>query len=167
MNRLARILSTAGLVFGLALAGAPAWAAQPSPAAIAAAKEILTMKNASSQYGLVIPNIVMRTRDVLFQSHLNYAQDLNEVAVIIKKEFAGREQEIGDGWATVYATVFTEQELKDLVAFFKSPLGQKWLVGEPRATAECVGWLEQWEQALMETVKTQFQIEMHKRDKDL
>ena len=52
MKSLARILSAAGLVLGLALTGAPAGAQQPqiakepSAAAIASAKEILAMKHA-------------------------------------------------------------------------------------------------------------------------
>jgi len=167
MNRFARILSAAGLGLGLALAGAPAGAAQPPPAAIAAAKEILAMKDASNQYSQVVPNIVVRTKDVLLQNHLNYQQYLNEVALIVAKEFAGPPPEIGDGWATIYASVFTEQELKDLVAFFKTPLGRKWLVGDPRAAEACLGWTNQWAQAFAETVMTQFKIEMHKRGKDL
>src|SRR5580692_11860747 len=51
MKALAGILSAVGLVMGLALMGVPAGARQPeappSPAAIAAAMEILAMKNAS------------------------------------------------------------------------------------------------------------------------
>ena len=86
-----------------------------SPAAIAAAKEILTMKNANAMYASAVPNIVQRTKDALLQSNLNYQKDLNEVAVIVAKNLAGREKEIGDGMAKIYASEFTEQELKDLV----------------------------------------------------
>ena len=46
---------------------------------------------------------------------------------IVAKKLAGREKEIGDGMAQVYANEFTEQELKDLVTFYKSPLGTKLL----------------------------------------
>ncbi len=64
----------------------------------------------------------------LLQSNLNYQKDLNEVAVIVAQKMAGREKEIGEGMAKIYANEFTEQELKDLVAFYKSPLGQKLIV---------------------------------------
>src|SRR5271163_1473878 len=126
MKRLARILSATGLVLGLALTGVPAGAQQPaapaSPAAIAAAKEILAMKKASQMYQNAVPNIVAQTKDALLQANLNYQKDLNEVAVIVAQNLAGREKEIGEGMAQVYASEFTEQELKDLVAFYKSPL---------------------------------------------
>ncbi len=74
-----------------------------------------------------------KTKDALLQTNLNYQKDLNEVAVIVAQKLAGREKEIGEGMATVYANEFTEQELKDLVTFYKSPLGQKLLAAEPRA----------------------------------
>src|SRR3981189_749397 len=127
MKRLSRILSAAGLALGLALTGMAAGAQQPaapkpaSPAAIAAAKEILTMKNASAMYSSAVPNIVAQTKDALLQANLNYQKDLNEVAVIVAQSLAGREKEIGEGMAKVYASEFTEQELKDLVTFYKSP----------------------------------------------
>ena len=85
------------------------------------------MKNASAMYANAVPNIVEQTKNTLLQSNLNYQKDLNEVAVIVAKNLAGREKEIGDGMAKIYANEFTEQELKDLVTFYKSPLGQKLL----------------------------------------
>src|SRR6202040_348043 len=128
MKRFARILSAAGLALGLALSSMPAGAQQPatpkpaSPAAIAAAKEILAMKNASAMYASAVPNIVEQTKNALLQANLNYQKDLNEVAVVVAKNLAGREKEIGEGMAKVYANEFSEQELKDLVTFYKSPL---------------------------------------------
>src|SRR6266550_8137825 len=162
MKSLSRILSAAGLALGLALAGAPAWAQQPaapqpplkpaSPAAIAAAKEILTMKNASAMYANAVPNIVHQTKEALLQANLNYQKDLNEVAVIVAQKLAGREKEIGDGMATVYANEFTEQELKDLVTFYKTPLGQKLLSTEPRAIQFSMSFMNQWAQVFAESV---------------
>ena len=38
---------------------------------------------------------------------------------------AGKDKEIGEQMAKIYANDFTEQELKELTAFYKSPLGQK------------------------------------------
>lgn len=144
MKSLSGILSAACLALGLALTALPAAAQQPkpaSPAAIAAAKEILAMKNAAAMYAQAVPNIVQQTKDQLMQSNLNYQKDLNEVAVIVAQKLAGREKEIGDGMASIYANEFTEQELKDLVTFYKSALGQKLLGTEPRAIQESMGFM--------------------------
>jgi uncharacterized protein len=171
MKSLARILSAAGLALGLALTGIAAGAQQPakpaSPAAIAAAKEILAMKSASAMYAGAVPNIVQRTKDALLQANLNYQKDLNEVAVIVAQKLAGREKEIGDGMAQVYANEFTEQELKDLVTFYKSPLGQKLLTSEPKAIQLSMTYMNQWAQTFSETVNGEFRAEMRKRGKEI
>jgi uncharacterized protein len=181
MKSLSRILSAAGLAMGLALTTVPAEAQQKnapaapaatplkaaSPAALAAAKEILTMKNASAMYANAVPNLVQQTKNVLLQSNLNYQKDLNEVAEIVAKNLAGREKEIGDGMAQVYANEFTEQELKDLVTFYKSTLGQKLLSSEPRAIQFSMSYMNQWAQQFAETINGQFRAEMKKRGKEI
>jgi uncharacterized protein len=173
MTSLARILSAASIALGLALTGVSAWAQQPaspkpaSPAAIAAAKEILTLKNASAMYANAVPGMVQKTKDVLLQNNLNYQKDLNEVAVIVAQKLAGREKEIGEGMAKVYANEFTEQELKDLVTFYKSPLGQKLLSTEPKAIQQSMGYINQWAQSFAETVNGEFRAEMRKRGKEI
>jgi hypothetical protein len=178
------IVAVAGLVMGLSLAGAAAQAQQPaakqaapaapapalkpaSPAALAAAKEILAMKNAGAMYASAVPNIVDQTKNALVQSNLNYQKDLNEVAIIVARNLAGKEQEIGEGMAKIYANEFTEQELKDLVTFYKSPLGQKLLATEPRAIQFSMSYMNQWGQIFAQTVNEQFRAEMKKRGKEI
>ena len=174
MKSVFRILPAAGLALALAMAALPAAAQQAaappkaaSPAAIAAAKEILAMKNASAMYQNAVPNIVQQTKDTLLQTNLNYQKDLNEVAVIVAKNLAGREKEIGEGMAQIYANEFTEQELKDLVIFYKSPLGQKLLAGEPRAIQSSMAYMNQWAQQFGEIVNGEFRAEMRKRGKQI
>jgi hypothetical protein len=125
------------------------------------------MKNASAMYANAVPNLVQQTKNVLLQSNLNYQKDLNEVAEIVAKNLAGREKEIGDGMAQVYANEFTEQELKDLVTFYKSTLGQKLLASEPRAIQFSMSYMNQWAQQFAETINGQFRAEMKKRGKDI
>ena len=179
MKSLARMLSAAGLVLGLALFGLPADAQQPqqpqqpsgfkpaTPAAIASAKEILAMKSASAMYASAVPNIVERTKETLLQANLNYQKDLNEVAVVVAQKLAGREKEIGEGMAQIYANEFSEQELKDLVTFYKSPLGAKLLATEPRAIQFSMSYMNQWAQTFAEAVNGEFRAEMRKRGKQI
>jgi hypothetical protein len=87
--------------------------------------------------------------------------------VIVAQKLAGREKEIGEGMAKVYANEFTEQELKDLVTFYKSPLGQKLLASEPRAIQFSMTYMNQWAQQFAETVNGEFRAEMRKRGKQI
>ena len=88
MKRFSGILLAAGVAAPLALSGVPAVAQAPkqgaapapatqplkqaSPAALAAAREILTLKNAAAMYQAAVPNIVEQTKYALIQSNLNY-----------------------------------------------------------------------------------------------
>ena len=69
--------------------------------------------------------------------------------------------------AQVYAYQFTEQELKDLVTFYKTPLGQKLLSTEPKAIQQSMAYMNQWAQNFAGIVNDQFRAEMHKRGKDI
>ena len=175
MKSVFRMLPAAGLLLALTVTGLPAGAQQAAapqlkpatPAALAAAREILAMKNVSAMYASAVPNIVQQTKDTLLQTNLNYQKDLNEVAVIVAKNLAGREKEIGDGMAQIYANEFTEQELKELVTFYKSPLGQKLLSNEPRAIQSSMAYMNQWARNFAEVVNGEFRSEMRKRGKQI
>ncbi len=173
MKSVLKIVPAACLGLALAFGSVPATAQQQSappkstPAAIAAAKEILQLKNASAMYANAVPGMVEKTKTTLMQQNLNYQKDLNEVAPIVAKQLAGREAEIGEGMAQVYASEFTEQELKDLVTFYKSPLGQKLINNEPRAIGLSMAFMNSWAQNFAVTVMDVFRAEMKKRGKDI
>ena len=118
-------------------------------------------------YANAVPGMVQKTKDTLTSQNLNYQKDLNEVAPIVAQQLAGRESEITDGMAIVYASEFTEQELKDLVTFYKSPLGQKLLSNEPRAIQFSMSYMNAWAQNFAEQVNAAFRAEMRKRGKQI
>lgn len=180
MKTLSNMLLSAGLALGLAAVTLPASAQQvttpqgetrpikpATPAAIGYAKEILAMKNASAMYASAVPNMVQRVKDTLLSSNLNYQKDLNEVALTVAQHMAGREKEIGEQMARIYASDFTEAELKDLATFYKSPLGQKLLAQEPQSISASMTYMQQWAQAFSEEVNGQFRAEMRKRGKEI
>jgi uncharacterized protein len=175
MKSVLRMLPAAGLILGLALTGLPATAQQQgapplkpgTPTAMAAAREILTLKNAGAMYGNAVPGIVQQTKDALIQQNLNYQKDLTELAPVVAKNLTGREKEIGEGMAQIYANEFSEQELKDLVTFYKTPLGQKLLSTEPRAIQFSMSYMNQWAMVFAGTVNEEFRAEMKKRNKPI
>src|SRR5690349_20712003 len=180
MKRFSGILSAVGLAAILALSGAPAMAQQappapaakqpakpPSPAALAAAREFLMMKNVGAMFAKAVPSVVDQTKNALIQQNLNYQKDLGEVAVVVAKNMAGKENEIGESMAQIYANEFSEQELKDLVTFYKTPLGQKLLTREPHAIQMSMGWMNQWGQEFGVKVNDEFKNEMKKRNKPI
>lgn len=162
------------LILGVAASGSTAHAQQPaaplkpaSPAAIASAKEILVLKNAAAMYQGAVPGMVQRVKDSLLQNNLNYQKDFNELAPVVAKNLAGREKDITEQMAKIYASDFTEQELKDLVTFYKTPLGQKLLSQEPKSISASMAFMNDWAQRFSEEVNGQFRAEMRKRGKEI
>ncbi len=175
MKKLVNAIAIAGFAAVLALAGGPAWAQaqtapsnpNPSAAAVGYAKEILAAKSVSNIYRDAIPNLVERTKITLIQANLNYQKDLTDVSLKVAKDFAGREKEIGEEFAKIYASHFTEQELKDLVAFYKSPLGKKSIDQEPQVFASASQFMASWAQKIGEEINGKFRAEMRARGKNI
>ena len=176
MKRLSGFLLGFGVALALAFSPLPAGAQQPppaaplkpvSPSAMQAARDLLTVKGVNQVYANAIPNIVQRAKDQFLANNLSYQKDLNEVALMVAQTEAGKDKEIGEQMAKIYANDFTEQELKDLTAFYKSPLGQKVLSQEPKSIQASMGFMSQWAQGFGDAVVAQFRAEMAKRGKPL
>jgi hypothetical protein len=171
MTKFSKALLFAAL--GLALTGisaqaqTPKAAPPPSASAVAVAAELLAMKKANGVYQNVVPNLVQRTKDQLLQSNLNYQKDLEEISVKLATELGPRREEIGKQMAQIYATKFTEDELKGVLAFYKSPLGQKLLQAEPSAIQESYAFMNDWAAAFSNEIANRFRAEMKARGKPI
>jgi hypothetical protein len=176
MKKLVNAIMVAGFATVLALSGGPALAQaqqtppsnpNPSATAVGYAKEILAAKSVSNIYKDAIPNLVERTKVTLIQANLNYQKDLTDVSLKVAKDFAGRENEIGDEFAKIYAQHFTEPELKELVTFYKSALGKKLIDQEPVVFAGASQYMANWAQKLSEEINGKFRAEMRARGKNI
>ncbi|WP_163334605.1 DUF2059 domain-containing protein, partial [Klebsiella aerogenes] len=76
-------------------------------------------------YDGAVVSTVQSVKNSLIQSNLNFQRDIEEISLKLAGELKGRENQISDAMAQIYANDFTEQELKDLLTFYKSPLGKK------------------------------------------
>ena len=95
------------------------------------------------------------------------AKDLNEVAARLRTEFATRSAQLLTDVARVYASKFTEQELKDTLAFYKTPLGKKLIEQEPAIMQQSMELGSNWADKFGEDVLPRFRAEMKKRGHDL
>jgi hypothetical protein len=157
------------LALGLAfILGAGAAAAQQrSAAAVATAKEVITAKGAGALYSPVVSGVIERTKIVLLQTNPMLSKDLNEVAAKLHAELAPRNAEILNEVAKLYASRFTEQELKDTLAFYKSTLGRKLLTEEPAILDQSMKTAQTWAEGLSQEVIAKMRVEMKKRGHDI
>jgi uncharacterized protein len=148
-----------------ALAQAPA--PQPSPAAILLAKQIIELKGVNKLFDPLVRGVIEKVKDQFMQTNFMWAKDLNEVAAQLEKEYAPRESELVDASARIYASHFTEAELKQILAFYQSPLGKKMVVEEPKTLDESMAYAGNWGNNLSEEIINRMRAEMKKRGHDI
>jgi len=170
-HRTSPVLSALALFLacGLALAISldSARAQQPSPTAIATAKELLKVKGADTTWLSLVRGVIERAKVVLAQSNPMVLKDLNEVAAKLNADLSPRSGEILNDVAKLYTARFTEQELKDALAFYKSPLGRKLLVEEPKVLEQTMKDAQAWADKLSDEVIGKMRSEMRKRGHEI
>lgn len=144
-----------------------AQAQQPSPAAITTAGEILDIKGSMSIFDPLVPGVVEQSKTTLLQMNPNMFKDLNEVAANLRKEYAPRLASLKSEIVKLYAERFSEQELKDTLAFYKSPLGKKILTEEVGFVDRTMSTAQDWAVKLNEEVLSRFRAEMKKKGHNL
>ena len=156
------------LAFALvAVAGAAHAQQKPSPAAIKMAREILDLKNTALLFGEMVPSVIDKVKGMLLQTNVMLRKDLDEVAASLSKAYAPRTNELLNEFSVVYASRFTEGELKEIVTFYRSPTGKKVITLEPQIFDDAVTSLQGWQEKFAEEVIRAFRAEMKKRGHDL
>jgi hypothetical protein len=152
---------------GLAAKRADAQGAQPSPAAIASAKELITLKGGHQMFDAIVPGTIEQAKNLFLPTNPNLNKPLTEVATQLRTEYSGKTDELFSEVAKAYASRFTEQELKEMVAFYKTPLGKKMLTDEPGAIEDGFGRAKDWANAFSQQMVTRMRAEMKKKGYDL
>ena len=147
--------------------GGGALAQQPTPGALAAARDLVQVKGGAQMFEPVVIGVIEQTKASLIQTNPQLAKDLNDVSQALRTEYGPRSAELVNEAAKQYAQRFSEAELKDLVTFFKSPIGQKMLNQEPQVLDATFNFVQQWGPRVAEEVMVRFRAEMKKKGHNL
>lgn len=162
-----RSLAAAIFVVAFVMPARPAGSQQPSAAAIATAKELITVKGAAAVFEPIVPGVIEQARAILLRTNPMLGKDLGEVAAQLRTEYGPRSSELLEEAAKLYATRFTVEELKDALAFYKSPLGRKIVDQEAIVVDETMRNAQVWANRLSEEVLGKFRVEMKKRGHEI
>ncbi|GLI24129.1 hypothetical protein GGQ86_003812 [Xanthobacter flavus] len=146
---------------------AAAPAAKPSAAQLQLARDLVTANGESRAFDGVIPNIVDGAALSFLQTNPDLAKQLREVAVLVRPEFEKRQAEVIDILANSYATRFTEAELKEAIAFYRSSTGIKLVQDRPVIVQEAVQGIQAWGAQINAQAMERVRAEMKKRGVDL
>jgi hypothetical protein len=156
-----------GAVICASLGSIAAHAQQPSAAAVALAREVVIARGAGSMTEPLVRGVIETVKNSFVPTNPNLTRELNDVATALHKELSGKSSEVLEQMARAYATRFTEQELKDLLVFYKTPLGQKFIREEPNAIDDGLKRAQQWADTFADTVMARMRSEMQKKGHQL
>ena len=163
-----------GVVALLAIAPAQAQTAAPAAAPgaptaaqIALGKEIVVNSGVSRSFAIVIPQFLDQIGTRLTQTRPDLIKDLNVVMEQIKPEFDKRVETMIDAAGRLYAERMSEQELKDVAAFFKSASGVKYVEQQPLVLNALYVSMQRWQQQMSQDMMTRVREEMTKKGHQL
>jgi hypothetical protein len=140
---------------------------EPSANAIKIAREIMDLKQTDVLFNPMVPGVIERVRSMLLQTSPALRKDLDDVANNLRKVYAPRTSDLMNDIAWLYASRFTEAELKEIVSFYRTATGKKVIELEPAVFDDAMNGLKGWQEKFAEEVIARFRTEMKKRGHDL
>jgi hypothetical protein len=140
---------------------------KPNPVAVSLAQEIITLKGSTAIVMPVVGSVIDRVKTMHLQTNPILSKPLEEVAAQLRKEFAKLTADLQHDVALVYASRFTEAELKQILAFYKTPVGQKVIREEPGIFEASLQQLQAFQDRFAQEVISRFRTEMKKRGHEL
>jgi hypothetical protein len=163
-SRLAAVAATATLMLLLAPA---AYAQKPSTSALLTANEIVTTTGSMSLFAPLVAGVIEQAKVLYLQQDPGLNKDLNDIAAQMRKDLAPRMGEISGHIALLYTEHFSEQELKDLLAFYKTPVGKKLLSEQPIIGDASLKFAQDWANKLSDEVVAKMRVELKKKGHSL
>ena len=114
-----------GVMLLFSISTAPAQT--PSPEALAVARSLISTMKLTDQYKGLLPVILMSIKPAVVQGRPEIERDYDAMAAQIADAYAPYYSSMVDSAASLYASNFTVDELREIDAFYRLPVGQKLL----------------------------------------
>lgn len=146
--------------------------AQPAQEAVsashmAAAIDYIVASESTKGFDEEIPALVNRIRAAYAQRRPEIATILHESAIAIVPEFVQKRGELNTRVGAFYAKFFSEEELKQLAQFYRSPLGQKLASSQFEIIKQSAPEIQKWREELVKAIDARLKDEVKKRGQAL
>jgi uncharacterized protein len=131
-----KALTAASIALSLIFPGRADAQVQADPDAIAAATELIATLRVTNQFKVALPAILQSLRPVVSQGRPETERDFDAVSSVVLDAMKIRLNDLLGQVAAVYARNFTVSEMRQLVAFYRTPAGQKFLDKGPDVSQE-------------------------------
>ena len=154
-------MPTVCLVVCLSAAG-PARAQTPSPDAMAAAHELIATMRAADFFKTIMPALMQSFKPAIVQNRPQVERDYDAIVPLMLESMNARLNELNEQIAAVYARNFTADELREAVAFYRGPTGQKIVQKLPVITQESMAIGQRFGQSIASELRGRMIDELRK-----
>ena len=150
-----RLLAAIAVAFAAWTAGYPAAAQEIDAEELALARQVLAVSRTGRPYDELLPNIADRAKTTFIRSNPQMQLGIIEVVDRVALDLVSRREDLDAKLAEVWALAFEKDELRALLEFYDTPVGQKFGAITPRILTTQLGIADVWARELGR--------EMHKR----
>jgi hypothetical protein len=151
------------------LCGVPAAAQSPapSPETMAAARELVVAAHAADNLKNLLPILMQQLKPIIVQGREDVGRDYDAIMPQLLQSMAARSDTFAEAVALVYAHHLTADELKQLTAFYRSPIGQRFLEQMPLIVQESLTAGQKFGQEVAGELREHMLEELRKRGHNL
>ncbi|MFO1183689.1 MAG: DUF2059 domain-containing protein [Bauldia sp.] len=156
---------------GAPVIGGPAAAGAPvtpdfSKTHLAAALDVVIATQSGKTLDQFLPQIAQQVQARLIQIRPDLFKQIGDVVQASALSLAARRVDLDLSVARIWATNFTEEELKAIAVFYKSPAGQKLATKGPETLAQYPQAVQGWSAKVSDELMQAARDEMKKRGID-
>ncbi len=145
MTLIGNFVRTAAVVAALIAVPTSALMAQEiSPSHMAAALAAIDATTATASFDTRLPQIANEVTNRLIRARPDLHQEIADTVQAVALKLAVRRRELDQDVARVYAKAFSEDELKAITTFLKSPAGQKYQTEGPAVFRDTLQAVQSW-----------------------
>ena len=126
----------------------PAMAQEVSESHLKAARAALDALNATDQFDIILPQAAAALKAELIQKNPDQQQAISQVVDEKTLALVSRRADLEREAATIYARIFTEEDLTGIATFYNSAPGKKLLSDGPIVTRQVIQAAEIWQRGV-------------------
>jgi hypothetical protein len=133
------------------------------PVRLAAAKELMDVAGSAKQFDVAVPIITQQLENAFVNLKPDHAAEIKDVFRMIPERFSQRKQELLDQIAALYAERLTTEDLQGIIAFYKSPIGAKFIQLQPELVQQSMALGQAWGRKIGQEIDQQVRKELKDR----
>jgi hypothetical protein len=134
-----------------------------SPDALAAAKELIIASKAGEQVKALVPLLMQQLKPAIVQNRPQVERSYDAMMPIMLEAMNSQIETFMEATAVVYANNFTAEEMREIAAFYRRPVGQKLLQKLPVVMQQTMMVGQKFGEAMGRDLEDKIREELRKR----